>query len=297
MVSRMQMTPPESSAGAAATKIGAGPIGRTAVAVVATAAVLGLLASWVSLRLRREMGAQRRGDRESARLQLKAQVDSRTQEFADLARHLQGAREDERSRLARALHDELGSLLTAAKLDVARIKARVAVASPGALERLGHLNETLNSVVALTRRITEDLRPSSLGNLGLVPALEILSREFAAGASVRVELALQPVRLDPQSELTVFRLVQEALNNAAKYAQAKTVRISLAAVGDRAAISVVDDGVGFDTGVGAGFGLLGMRYRVEGEGGRLLVESRPGRGTRLGATLPLLPLVPVLPSS
>jgi signal transduction histidine kinase len=257
-----------------------------AAALLAALAVLALV---LFRRQRLAAAAQRSADLGRAQADLLAQVESRTQEFAELARHLQSAREDERSRLARALHDELGSLLTAAKLDVARIKARVSATAPEALERLAHLNETLNSVIALTRRITEDLRPSSLGNLGLVPALEILARDFAAGANVRVELELQPVTLSEQNELTVFRLVQEALNNVAKYAQAKSVRITLAPADGRAAVSVADDGVGFDAGAtgGASFGLLGMRYRIEGEGGQLVVASRPGAGTRLSATLPL----------
>jgi len=260
-----------------------------AQAGVVAVALLSLLAVWMVVRLRRDMALQSAAERVRAQAELRAQVDSRTQEFAVLASHLQTAREDERSRLARALHDELGSLLTAAKLDVARIKARVAGTEPEVLQRVVHLNEMLNSVILLTRRITEDLRPSSLVNLGLVPALEILSREFAAGANVRVDLDLHPVALSPQNELTVYRLVQEALNNAAKYAKARTVRISLTATSGQAAISVADDGIGFDTGAakGASFGLLGMRYRVEGEGGRLSVESRPGAGTRVGATLPL----------
>lgn len=260
---------------------------NAAAALVAALAVLALV---VFRRRRPAATAQRSADLGRAHAELLAQVESRTQEFAELTRHLQSAREDERSRLARALHDELGSLLTAAKLDVARIKARVSATAPEALERLAHLNETLNSVIALTRRITEDLRPSLLGNLGLAPALEILARDFAAGANVRIELDLQPVTLSPQNELTVFRLVQEALNNVAKYAQAKTVRIALAPADGHAAVSVADDGVGFDTGAtrGASFGLLGMRYRVEGDGGHLLVASRPGAGTRLSATLPLL---------
>ncbi|MDO8420066.1 MAG: sensor histidine kinase [Rubrivivax sp.] len=268
-------------------EIDSGLIERVGVAAVA---VLSLLALWMSVRLRREMAAQRTADREGARVELQAQVESRTQEFAELARHLQSAREDERSRLARALHDELGSLLTAAKLDVARIKSRVATTAPEALERLGHLNETLNSVIALTRRITEDLRPSTLGNLGLTAALEILAREFGSSAGVRIEVDLQPVSLSAQNELTIFRLVQEALTNVAKYARATSVRITLAPSQGFAKVSVVDDGVGFDTRDAkvASFGLLGMRYRVEGEGGQLFVESRPGAGTRLGATLPLL---------
>ena len=241
------------------------------------------------LRQRRALERTRIEVAETARAELQAQFDSRTQEFAELARHLQTAREDERNRLARALHDELGALLTAAKLDAARVKTRIALISPEALERLVHLNDTLNSIIALTRRITEDLRPSTLSNLGLVPALEILARDFAAGADIRIDCTLEPVALNPQSELTMFRLVQEALNNVAKYARAHTVQIKLGPHEGQAAVSVTDDGVGFKmVGSRAGsYGLLGMRYRIEGDGGQLLVQSSPGAGTCLSATLPL----------
>ena len=260
------------------------------LAIVAMA-VLSIVVLLLYLRQRRLLEETRLQVQESSRLELQAQIESRTQEFAELARHLQTAREDERNRLARALHDELGALLTAAKLDAARVKMRVGVLVPDALERLRHLGETLNSIIALTRRITEDLRPSTLSNLGLVPALEILARDFAAGADIRVDCQLAPVTLTPQSELTLFRLVQEALNNVAKYAQAKRVLIALAPQGGHAAVSVTDDGVGFQT-IGAkvgSYGLLGMRYRIEGDGGRLQVRSAPGEGTCLSATLPLTP--------
>ncbi len=262
------------------------------IAVVAMLAVSVLLLL-LYLRQRRKLEATRVDVAETARAELQAQFDSHTQEFAELARHLQTAREDERSRLARALHDELGALLTAAKLDAARIKTRVAAVAPEALERLAHLNDALNRIIALTRRITEDLRPSTLSNLGLVPALEILARDFAAGADIRIDCALEPVALSPQRELTIFRLVQEALNNAAKHARARVVKIELAPQGGQACVRVSDDGVGFQM-VGSKFGsygLLGMRYRIEGDGGTLRIESAPGAGATLSARLPLtLPL-------
>jgi len=258
---------------------------QLAIAAMAGVSAVVLL---LYLRQRRGLEATRLQVQASSRLELQQQIESRTQEFAELARHLQTAREDERSRLARALHDELGALLTAAKLDAARVKIRVGTTMPEALERLVHLGETLNSIIALTRRITEDLRPSTLSNLGLLPALEILARDFAAGADLQVECELEPVSLTPQGELTMFRLVQEALNNVAKYARANHVLIALAPLDGHAAVSVTDNGVGFQTGgakVGS-YGLLGMRYRIEGDGGRLLVRSAPGEGTCLSATLP-----------
>ena len=208
----------------------------------------------------------------------------------DLAHHLQRAREDERGRLARALHDELGALLTAAKLDAAVIKSRIALVAPEALDRLAHLNDTLNSVIALSRRIVEDLRPSSLDHFGLGPALETLACDFSSRANVHIDCELQPVSLSPQCRLSVFRLVQEALTNISKYAHAEMVHLTLTNRGDCAIVTVDDDGVGFDTGksMRGSYGLVGMRHRIEGDGGRLFIESTPGKGTRLSASLPLL---------
>ncbi len=129
---------------------------------------------------------------------LELEVTARTTQLRELAQHLQTIREDERSRLARELHDELGALLTAAKLDVARLKSRLgASASADATERLAHLNESLNGGIALKRRIIEDLRPSSLSNLGLVAALEILLREFAGRSEIKVIDRLEPSSSTP----------------------------------------------------------------------------------------------------
>ena len=220
--------------------------------------------------------------------QLDIEVRRRTAQLTELTYHLQTAREDERHRLARNLHDELGALLTSAKLDAARIKSRLAGSAPEALERLAHLVETLNSSIALGRKIIEDLRPSTLGTLGLVATLEILGREFAENAGVEVECDLVAVHLDANAELMVYRLVQEAVTNISKSAPARHVWIELASHGGVVQASVRDDGVGFDTTVPStsAYGLVGMRFRVEAEGGTLSVESAPGRGTRLQVTLP-----------
>jgi signal transduction histidine kinase len=218
-----------------------------------------------------------------------AQLTDLAQQLTELAQHLQTAREDERSRLARELHDELGALLTAAKLDAARIKSRLAGGAPEAIERLNHLNEILNNGIALKRRIIEDLRPSSLSNLGLLAALEIQAREFGASSGVEVDCRLEPVKLKPAAELTVYRLVQEAFTNIAKHAKARRVEVVLGRKDGAAEIEVRDDGVGFDTRQrrASAHGLLGMRYRVEAEGGQLTLESAPGNGTRIRAKLPL----------
>jgi signal transduction histidine kinase len=225
---------------------------------------------------------------QAERDRLEVEVRLRTNQLTELAHHLLTAREDERSRLARNLHDELGALLTSAKLDAARIRSRLAGGSPEALERLNHMVEVLNSSIALGRRIIEDLRPSTLSNLGLVATLEILARDFAAQSGIAVHCELAPVRLKASSELTVYRVVQEAITNIAKYAQAREVWLDMAAQGGQVVVVVRDDGVGFEPSAkpSSTYGLLGMRFRVEAEGGMLSLVSTPGQGTRIQVKLP-----------
>ncbi|MBZ8143960.1 histidine kinase, partial [Rubrivivax gelatinosus] len=176
---------------------------------------------------------------------LETEVARRTRDLTELARYLQSAREDERSRLARELHDELGALLTAAKLDSARLKRSLGVMSPESEARLKHLNDTINDGIGLKRRIIEDLRPSSLSNLGLVAALEIQAREFSQRSEIPVRCDVDPVAMSDSAQITVYRLVQESLTNIAKYAGAHEVKVSLRRDGERALITVEDDGRGF----------------------------------------------------
>ena len=259
---------------------------------VATLSAISLLGLYFFLRQSATLKAR---DTEIRRLaqsdhdRLEREVRERTAELTELTHHLQTAREDERSRLARNLHDDLGSLLTSAKLDAARIKPRIAVKAPEALELLTHLVGTLNSSVALGRRIIEDLRPSALVNLGLLPTLEILAREFTAQSGVAVLTELEPAALNASAELMVYRLVQEAFTNIVKYAQAHQVWLTVQSRGGNLEVCVRDDGVGFDAHArpGSRYGLLGMRYRVQAEGGQLAVTSKPGQGTQVLARLPL----------
>jgi signal transduction histidine kinase len=254
-------------------------------------AALSLVALYLYLRqaaTTERLRLDRQREIQAERDQLEREVTRRTSQLIQLTRHLQSAREDERSHLARELHDELGALLTAAKLDAARIKSRLGTREPEVLERLAHLNASLNSGIALKRRIIEDLRPSSLSNLGLAAALAIQAREFEKLAHVQVTCQLEPVRLSPAAELTVYRLVQEAFTNIAKYARANKVEVALGARDAAARIVVCDDGVGFDptSQKQSAHGLLGMRYRVEAEGGSLEIVSAPGAGTRISASIP-----------
>jgi signal transduction histidine kinase len=252
---------------------------------------LSLLALFMYLRQTRALEGAREEQRLAIQVErdrLEQEVRTRTAQLIELAQRIESAREDERHHLARELHDELGALLTAAKLDAARLKSRFAAAGPEALERINHLNDTLNSGIALKRRIIEDLRPSALSNLGLVAALDILTREYAERSGVEVVKQLEPVELSAAAELSVYRLVQEALTNVTKYARAKRLQIKLTVQGKEVHVSVRDDGIGFDPALlrTSSHGLFGMRYRVEAEGGRLEIDSAPGQGTCVAAMLP-----------
>ncbi len=257
---------------------------------VALLAALSLIALTLYLRQTQQIKQQQHELKQLAGLerdQLEITVRSRTKQLTELARYLQTAREDERSRLARNLHDDLGALLTSAKLDAARIKSRAGTQSPELNELLAHLVGNLNSSVALGRRIIEDLRPSALSNLGLVATLDILAREFAESSGLQVHGTFEVVNLPPESELMVYRLMQEACTNILKYAKATNVWMDLGLHDCVVTASVRDDGVGFDTSakLSASYGLLGMRYRVEAANGILTITSEPGAGTLVQAQL------------
>jgi signal transduction histidine kinase len=259
---------------------------------IAAVAMAGLLAFY--LYLRQTTALEAAGEQQQKVLQqerdlLERQVRERTATLAELATHLQQVREEERGHLARELHDELGALLTAAKLDVARLKSRLGTQpTPEIGQRLQHLTDALNSGIALKRRIIEDLRPSSLSNLGLTASLEILAREFSERSGVEITTELESVELDEPRQLTVYRLVQESLTNIGKYAEARHVEITVQNHGNHVEVDIADDGKGFKVADirPSTHGLAGMRHRVEAAGGRLTVISTPGKGSRISAVLP-----------
>ena len=241
---------------------------------VSILAMVGLLAFYMYLLQTKALlnsGIREQESLKRERDQLDLQVRERTANLAELATHLQNVREDERGHLARELHDELGALLTAAKLDVARLKSRLGNTQPEAIERLAHLTSTLNSGIALKRRIVEDLRPSSLSHLGLVASLEILAREFEQRADLSITTDLENVDLGGSAQLTVYRVVQESLTNIGKYADASQIVISLQNMDGYATVEVRDNGRGFDSNAvsTSSHGLSGMRHRVDRKSTRL----------------------------
>ncbi|BEP50323.1 CHASE3 domain-containing protein [Variovorax paradoxus] len=263
-------------------------LARIGTAIVALAAFLAFFLYLRQAHALRSIGERQQETLQRERNALEDEVRERTASLAELATHLQDVRETERGYLARELHDELGSLLTAAKLDVARLKSRL-LEAPDATQRLQHLTELLNSGIALKRRIIEDLRPSSLSNLGLVASLEILGREFAERSGIQVQMVLEPVAMDESRQLTIYRMVQESLTNIGKYAEASEATIVLKNYENHAVVEVADNGKGFDPQRirPSTHGLAGMRHRVEAARGRLTISSTPGRGTRVSAMLPI----------
>lgn len=267
-------------------------LSRIGIAIMALGGLLAFYMYLLQTRALLNAGVREQESLKRERDQLDLQVRERTAHLAELATHLQNVREDERGHLARELHDELGALLTAAKLDVARLKSRLGNnpngVQPEALERITHLTATLNNGIALKRRIVEDLRPSSLSHLGLVASLEILAREFEERSGVALSTDLESVELGGSAQLTVYRLVQESLTNIGKYAEATQIVISLQNQGGYAMVEVQDNGTGFNTqNIAANsHGINGMRHRVEAAGGKLTVTSQPGAGTRISAVMP-----------
>lgn len=255
-------------------------IHRHAVTALTLLAALGL-----GLYTRRWLGFE--ADRSRLEADLRRLVGERTEELSKLAGHLVAAREDEKAHLARELHDELGALLTAAKFDVARMRGPLHE-SPALLHRLDQLDKRLNEGISLKRRIVEDLRPSSLSTLGLGVSLQNLCADVGSSLGLVIATDLEAVNLSEEGQLAVYRMVQEALTNVAKYAAAKQVRVRVRRQPGGIVVSVEDDGRGFDTGVhlNSGHGLAGMRFRVEQLNGQFSVTSILGQGARLCAVLP-----------
>jgi two-component system, NarL family, sensor histidine kinase UhpB len=200
------------------------------------------------------------------------------------------AQEAERSRIARELHDETGSALTAILLGLAAIDE--AVTLTGARQASAALRRNASSALENVGRLAFALRPPALDAFGLAPALKDLCSVLEERGGPKVELQIDlptGTRLPAKLETAIFRITQEALTNVVKHADADTVRITFA-VGERSVLlAVEDDGRGFFQARGAdgGFGLIGMRERVASVNGSLDIKSEPGAGTRIAVEIPL----------
>jgi signal transduction histidine kinase len=205
----------------------------------------------------------------------------------DVVRRVVEAQEAERTRLARELHDETGQALTSILLGLKPLEQAAAGEQAAAV---ASLRELVVSTLQDVRALAVELRPAALDDFGLVPAVERLADTFRgqSGMDVELETRLPDERLPPEVETALYRIVQEALTNVVKHADARRVSILLTERERGVAAMVEDDGAGFEPGADrGGLGLLGMRERIGLVGGRLHVESAPGAGTTIVAEVPV----------
>jgi len=225
--------------------------------------------------------------------ELERAVRRRTAELTALSSHLQRLSEKEKASLARELHDELGGLLIAVKMDISWLQKH----SPGASEpdmkgRWTRVLQALDEGVDFKRRVVENLRPTLLDNMGLLPAVRWITQETCTRAGLRyVEIyPEEEPQLIEDAAIMVFRLMQESLTNIVKHAHATEVRVEFTMDGSDLTVTVADNGVGIDSdrreAVGS-HGLATMRHRVRSFGGSIEIGTPPEGGTRVRARLPL----------
>lgn len=215
-------------------------------------------------------------------------------ELRELSAEVLQAREDEKTHIARELHDELGQQLTALKMDLAWARERLPAEHPELAEKLARMNATLDSTVNATRRISADLRPLMLDDLGLAEAAEWLVEDFGQRSGISCTLALEDTEslsaLAKPAATALYRVLQESLTNVARHAGAQNVRIRLDARRGEAMLSVEDDGRGIDDAdrrKPRSFGLKGLRERAHYLGGTAEVGRMPQGGTRVLVRIPL----------
>lgn len=204
------------------------------------------------------------------------------------------AQEEERRAIARELHDEVGQALTAIKVELAVAQGTI-LAAGGPANVLDDARSISEGVLHTVRDLSHLLHPSVLDDLGLGAAVSWYLKGFARRHGVRVDLVQDRMeaRLQPEAELTAYRIIQESLTNVAKHARAHSCRVYLQRLVSTLLVAVEDDGIGFDPALSdrlggqRGLGLIGIRERVSRLGGNLRIESAPGKGTRVTVELPV----------
>jgi signal transduction histidine kinase len=237
----------------------------------------------------KEREAQQLAERQA---QLERVVEKRTADLTELSTHLQSMAEKERSALSRELHDELGGLLVAARMDVSWIEERVGGSDPELTAHFQRLQEALQEGVDLKRRVVENLRPTLLDNLGLLPALRWQVADSCGRTGLRCieNYPREELNLIPEAAIAIFRIVQESLTNILKHAGASNVEVSIQTQANLLVVTVRDDGVGLSDERREALrshGLAAMRHRATALGGELRISRLAPHGTQVEARLPL----------
>lgn len=223
-----------------------------------------------------------------------SELQDKTDQLRELSAYIEKIREEERIGIAREMHDELGQLLTAFKMDAVILRKRLGDnVSPLILENISDMTKGVDDAIKFVRRLASDLRPRILDDLGLVAALEWFSEEFTKRYNIEVQFSSDAENYDikPEAATSLFRIYQESLTNVARHSEATKVEGVLVAHHSKLRLSVTDNGKGFDVQSGGrkkSLGLLGMKERAAIIDGNLEIISSPGKGTSVVIEIPLL---------
>lgn len=214
------------------------------------------------------------------------------QQLHELASHIEDAKEEERLRIAREIHDEIGSLLTAIKIDLSWLNQRLPKDSTLLADKATSIANLVNKAIASASNLAESLRPGFLDSLGFIAAIEIEAQEFSkrSGVSCAIIKSQETIDLPETHAISLFRIFQETLNNIMKHAQAKNARIEIVKGPDHLELIISDDGVGFSDNARnkpRSFGLRGIHERVAHLGGTVKISSNLKKGTRIAIFIPL----------
>ncbi|NDP38413.1 MAG: PAS domain-containing protein [Rhodoferax sp.] len=232
-----------------------------------------------------------RKDAQTAMYKLHRDLDTSRERLRELAAQNETRREGERKHIAREVHDELGQVLTALRMDLSLLGMKSGSQDPALMDRVQGMKGLVDRAIQGVRNVAGNLRPAAL-DMGLISAIEWLCSDFTERTAIPCALLAREeiIDLDETRAVVIFRIVQESLTNITRYAQASQVDIHLGRRGNELWVQVRDNGRGFDLAAATrkkSFGLLGMRERALALGGRVDIASAPGHGTVIGLTIPI----------
>ncbi|MFZ5523865.1 MAG: PAS domain S-box protein [Pseudomonadota bacterium] len=217
-------------------------------------------------------------------------LDESYKELQRLALHLENVRAEERTQIARNLHDEMGATLAALKMRIAWLASKLPDGMPHLADEVGHISELISEGIKTVRQVVSDLRPNLLNDVGLIAAVKDYVNRFQRDTEIKcaVVLPVQDFALDENQSVTIFRIVQESLSNVVHHARASNVGILFSLNADSLQVEIEDDGIGFDmAGKEKSFGLIGIKERALMIGGTATIESAPELGTRVSLRIPV----------
>ena len=213
------------------------------------------------------------------------------EKMKNLSSHLQLMREDERKRIAREIHDVLGQSLTALKMDITWLRNHLPPEDTALRKKSADMGDLVNSIIDSVRKISSELRPGILDDLGLNAAIEWYMEEFQKRSGISATVVFNPpeLGLDEVRSVIMYRILQEAATNVVRHAGASEVRVTLSRRGDESVLTVSDNGRGItgeEIRSPLSYGLIGLKERAESCGGRIELSGEPGMGTILRAIIP-----------